>query len=234
MSGNSLVSIFKEHGGALSENKYSDVFGITHGHYSPNLGYPAWNYKSPIDKREIWRGECGLISDVISASTTDDISTSNSASKINYTDYEQEIDRKTIRKFEEFKIIFSSDEYVDGEISKTQVFLEALYNENRLVFERVFKKAWLYVFLSPKSSSLSDFILTAATLEYSMLNESADIMLIGSWSHASLDVKDAVLRAAESWQNPKHSEYLEKMTDIDDLYISEYRGKVIESLRRLG
>lgn len=220
----------------LPSHNHSGVFSISRDQFNKksNACYIWQGTNQKPENSTTWIIDSDSRSFISAASTINNrINATNSALSFNHSDYEKIIERKIAEKTDEFKLIFSRDEYIDGEVSRTQVFFESLYHENKIIFEAVFKKSWLHVFLDPKPSSLSDFILIAATLDYSMLNDNADIILVGSWSHKSLAVKDAILRAAESWQNPEHSDFLERMTDIDDEYLSEYKTRVIESLRSL-
>ncbi len=140
------------------------------------------------------------------------------------------IDFLVNEQFAKFKALFKSDEYCDGEISKTQMFFEYLYEKNIIVFREVFSRGWLYVYkLSP--TKLSDFICIAASMDYEMLGHHADALIVGAWSHKSLQVKDSVLRAMESWCIPEHLYYLDLMQDIDDVHVLDYRNKVAKLLR---
>ncbi|EKB14486.1 hypothetical protein [Aeromonas veronii] len=236
MSWQYFISNINEQSGAQAQRIYSDTLPITREGVDQKIGKHDWKVQGVIfENVSGWKNDNRLLSSDSGSlySADDGMNSSNSAAKVNYKDIGKVIDKRVEKKFEEFKILFSRDEYVDGEVSRTQLFFENLYRENKLVFERLFQKAWLHVFLDKKPSSLSDFILISASLDYSMLNENADVILVGSWSHKSLDVKDAILRAAESWQNPKHSAFLEQMVDIDDECLSEYKTRVMESLRGL-
>ncbi|MFM4981464.1 hypothetical protein [Aeromonas caviae] len=231
-----IISNFSEQSSSLPQSKYSDIFGITRESADKRVDKHDWKVqKVNFENVSGWKNDSHLLSADSSFlySTDDGVNTSNSAAKVYYKDIDKLVEERVAKKFEEFKTLFSRDEYIDGEVSRTQLFFEALYREDKLVFERLFQKAWLHVFLDKKPSSLSDFILISASLDYSLLKENADVILVGSWSHKSLDVKDAILRAAESWQNPKHSAFLEQMTDIDDECLTEYKARVMESLRGL-
>ncbi len=236
MSWLNIISNLSEQSSSLSQSKYSDIFGITRESADKSVDKPEWKVQSfSFENASGWKKISPLLSvdSGVLYYTDDGVNTSNGTAKVNYNDIDKLVEERVAKKFEEFKTLFSRDEYVDGEVSRTQLFFEVLYRDDKLVFERLFQKAWLHVFLDKKPSSLSDFILISASLDYSMLNENADVILVGSWSHKSLDVKDAILRAAESWQNPKHSAFLEQMTDIDDECLSEYKARVMESLRGL-
>ena len=133
-------------------------------------------------------------------------------------------------KFSQFKSIFKNDEYYDGEISKTQMFFEHLYEKDSNLLREVFSRGWLHAY-KLSSAKLSDFICIASSIDYDILTNHADMLILGAWGHQSLQVKDSVLRAMESWCVPAHLYYLDSMQNIDDDHVNAYRKRVAELLR---
>lgn len=150
--------------------------------------------------------------------------------KSSYQSYKRSFESSLNAKIAEFNIIFNRDEYIDGEISKTQIFLEKLYSEDSVIFEKLFNKVWLGLYSSGKEERLSEYILFASMLDVEMLGDNADILIVGSWSYESISVRDAILRAVESWQESKYVNYLSRMGNTGVKYLDEYKDSIIRSL----
>ncbi|MGL6263200.1 hypothetical protein ACSZMC_04560 [Aeromonas jandaei] len=134
----------------------------------------------------------------------------SSVADAGHLDIFEEFKKISAEKCSQFRAIFKNDEYFDGEVSKTQMFFEMLYQNSPFVFHEVFSYGWTYAFKKLSPNKLSDFICVAASIDYEILTHHADAMIVGAWSHSDLQVKDSVLRAIESWGVAEHILYLEK------------------------
>lgn len=124
----------------------------------------------------------------------------------------------------------NSEDYQDGEISKTHLYLETLFHQNQMQFREVFQQVWLKLY-SQDAEGLRDFICISAGLDYDWLQDRADALVLGSFLHRDENVNEAGLRAVESWDNPTHSDLLSNSKPFEDPYLEEYRKSVISSLR---
>lgn len=123
-----------------------------------------------------------------------------------------------------------TDEFIEGDISKTQLYLENLYKENPLIFREVFEATYLQLFIE-KPIVFYNFICNIASIDYSWLEEKADSLIIVALSHNSSLVNEATIRAIEYWEQPKHIEYLKQIREFDVPWLNDYKNQVIECLR---
>jgi len=125
------------------------------------------------------------------------------------------------------------DEYIEGEVSKTELFFENLYKQNIYVFRECFQKAWLRLYSDKNPDLIGTFINIASTLDYTWLEDRADTLVLAAYAHKDSYVNDSILRAIESWEQPVHLTYLEQMKPLDIDWLDNYRLSVIKHLRNL-
>lgn len=221
--------------GGTGEENFNSRLGVT-GHKSHTASYSVASWSTTCEIISL--GKSAIEPSSVTRIATNSIlggdalihlkrTSSSNSSGVNVGDgFESRVNNKLAQ----FKSIFKNDEYYDGEISKTQMFFENLYEVDINLFREVFSRGWLYAY-KQSPAKLSDFICVASSIEYDKLTHYADILIIGAWSHESLRVKDSVLRAMESWCEASHLEYLNSMQAIDDIHVNAYRQRVSELLR---
>jgi len=124
-----------------------------------------------------------------------------------------------------------ADDFVPGELSKTGLYLENLYRKDKALFRDCFQKAWLELFIRDERH-MANFICIASTLDYDMLEDRADTLVIAGFSHVSTLVNEAVIRAVEMWEQEKHIEYLKNMRPANIGWLDNYKDSVIRDLER--
>ncbi len=129
-------------------------------------------------------------------------------------------------------LLFSED-YVEGEITKTQLYLEGLYKENPFVFREVFQRVWLDLFRNKNTYELRNFICVASCLEYEILGDKADAIILAASVYDDKYVNEAALRAAEGWGNPQLALYLNGIRDFGISWLDNYKKSVIDYLGRM-
>ncbi|EMX5978162.1 hypothetical protein AAHF30_004400 [Escherichia coli] len=129
-------------------------------------------------------------------------------------------------------LLFSED-YVEGEITKTQLYLEGLYKENPFVFREVFQRVWLDLFRNKNTYELRNFICVASCLEYEILGGKADAIILAASVYDDKYVNEAALRAAEGWGNPQLALYLNGIRDFGISWLDNYKKSVIDYLGRM-
>ncbi|EES2369640.1 hypothetical protein [Escherichia coli] len=129
-------------------------------------------------------------------------------------------------------LLFSED-YVEGEITKTQLYLEGLYKENSFVFREVFQRVWLDLFRNKNTYELRNFICVASCLEYEILGDKADAIILAASVYDDKYVNEAALRAAEGWGNPQLALYLNGIRDFGISWLDNYKKSVIDYLGRM-
>ncbi|EGQ9716317.1 hypothetical protein FWP28_18800 [Vibrio alginolyticus] len=126
------------------------------------------------------------------------------------------------------------DDFVEGEISKTQLYLEKLHLRDPFLFRDSFTRAWVKLFGLDNEVHIYTLASVASCLPYEWLEHHGITLILGCSSHPSLLVNEACLRLAEAWEQHDHVEYLKKMRTFDYPWLEEYRVNVIEFLERLS
>lgn len=134
------------------------------------------------------------------------------------------------RKQKEIIRFVLSDDYIEGEISKTQLFLEKLYAEDKYLFKASFQKAWLQLYSQEKDVFLQMFINISSGIDYELLQDCGDSLVLASYGHKNPLIKEAAIRAIEAWEQSAHLGYLRKMEPFSISWLESYRQEVIEYL----
>lgn len=123
-----------------------------------------------------------------------------------------------------------SDEFIEGETSKTVMMLESIYLKEPDIFGDVFQLVWLYLFGQENSYELRKLVNMASSIEYEWLNDKADALVLSACGHKDIYVNEAAIRAAESWEQPTHAQYLRNIKLFDVPWLEDYKQSVIEFL----
>lgn len=143
-------------------------------------------------------------------------------------DFEIQVSKCTSRLIE----LTCSEDYIEGEISKTQIYLEFLYDKNQELFQESFQRAWVQLYRMD-DYHVKNFINFASTIEYEWLGNKADAMIMGVCSLENELISEAAIRAVESWGEKSFVSVLERMRKFDADWVEEYKEAVIEYLRSL-
>lgn len=127
--------------------------------------------------------------------------------------------------------LLKSDDYIEGEITKSQIFLESLYDKSTNLFGEVFQNVWLKLYNN--NYELRKYLCIASCMEYQMLKDKADVLVLGGASHADPFVNEAALRAAEAWADPKFLIYFEQLREFEFDWLNDYKNSVVEYLEHL-
>ncbi|MCF5910834.1 hypothetical protein K3H35_18850 [Aeromonas veronii] len=129
----------------------------------------------------------------------------------------------------EFMRIFLRDDFVEGEISVSELFLERIANEYPIAFSKFFHKIWKELFFTNHDTVLAcRFINFVASIDYDLIGKTnADFMLIAALGHKSSQLNESALRAIEFWSQPHFKEILENIRSFTDESLNEYKRKVV-------
>jgi hypothetical protein len=144
---------------------------------------------------------------------------------------EVELKIKANNKSEEAIAILKSEYFIEGEISKTEVYFEKLYSYNKLLFAETFQKTWLKLYKEGKPQLISNFICIISTFEYEWLDENADTLILAACAHYDPFVNEAALRAIESWGIAEHIEYLNSIRTFEIQWLEDYKQEIKEQLQ---
>lgn len=123
-----------------------------------------------------------------------------------------------------------SEEYIDGEISKTHLYLETIREKHPIQFPDVFQQVWLRLFRDD-ALRFRNFICIAAGLNYNHLKDRADALVLGAFAHVDEDVNEAGIRAVESWGVSSHYSLISNLRPFNDSFLEEYRIAVLADLK---
>ena len=140
------------------------------------------------------------------------------------------IANKAAKKAEYLISLSQKDEFVEGEVSAVEIYLEALYKESPNLFSETFQKCWLKLYLLNNASVLADFISIISAIEYDWLSDKADVLVLAGCAHSDTYVNEATLRAIEAWEQPSHIEYLSNIRQFESSWLEEYRMEVIRHI----
>ncbi len=126
--------------------------------------------------------------------------------------------------------ILKSDDFIPGELSKTELYLENLHAKNVSLFRDSFQKAWLELYRD-NENHIANFICISSSLDYDLLEDRADTLVIAGYAHISPIVNEAVIRAIEMWGQEAHIAYLENMRPTEISWLDDYRDEVIRDLK---
>ncbi|CAK4070097.1 hypothetical protein [Vibrio sp. 16] len=127
------------------------------------------------------------------------------------------------------------DDYIEGEVSKTQLYLEKmLLDKGVATFKESFQKAWLRLFALDNPKHLYTFASIASCIPYEWLDTHGVALIIGCSAHKNNLVNEACIRMAESWERPEHAKYLENIEPFSVDWLEEYRLETIEFLKELA
>lgn len=164
-----------------------------------------------------------------SSSKTHNIS-SNSSSFFNAPDIDI---LELARSSRQLKYFVISDDYIEGEITKTQLYLEQLHTKGNQLFKETFVSVWVELYASDNPKYLYTFISIASCIPYEWLEHHGDALILGCCAHESELVNEACIRLSESWENKSHAAQLEKMKSFECDWLEEYRLETIEYLKEL-
>jgi hypothetical protein len=119
------------------------------------------------------------------------------------------------------------DEFVAGEVSAAEIYLESIYNESPALFSETFQKCWLKLYSFDKSNVLADFICNISSINYDWLKDKADALVIAGCAHRDPYVNEATLRAIEAWEKPSHISYLRNVRKFELEWLEDYKKDVI-------
>lgn len=122
------------------------------------------------------------------------------------------------------------EEFVEGEVSAVEVYLESLHQENPALFLEAFQKCWLKLYALDNTFVLADFISIVSSIDYNWLNDKADVLVLSGCAHTDPYVNEATLRAIEAWEQPAHIEYLNNVRQFELDWLEEYRMDVVSHI----
>ncbi|RBM83956.1 hypothetical protein [Vibrio paracholerae] len=134
----------------------------------------------------------------------------------------------------QLKSFIIADDFIEGEVTKSQLYLEQLHSRGQHLFREVFLRVWVELFSVDNPKHLYTFISVSSCIPYEWLKHHGDALILGCCSHDSTLVNESCIRLAESWENPQHADQLEKMREFQESWLESYRLQTINYLKGLN
>lgn len=138
----------------------------------------------------------------------------------------EEISKKAAKKADYLVSLSVKEEFVEGEVSAVEIYLESLYSESPVLFLETFQKCWLKLYTLDNALVLADFISIVSSIDYEWLKDKADVLVLSGCAHTDPYVNEATLRAIEAWEQPAHIDYLNNVRPFELDWLEEYRVDV--------
>ena len=127
------------------------------------------------------------------------------------------------------------DEYIEGDVGKTHLYLENIYLTKGVdVFRDSFQLTWINLFTNNNPTYLYTLACISAGLPFEWFETHGLSALLGCSSHKSELVNEACIRMAESWEQPDHALYLDNMRSFDIEWLEKYKLETIIFLKSLS
>ena len=141
-------------------------------------------------------------------------------------------DMKIERAVTEITNLISKDEYIDGEISSSEKYMEEAYRSDD--FDCV-KEALMKVYTKYYSDSdtVSGILMMISRVPYDSVDPQGTLMALGLLTHKDLEVRDKAIQCFERWNSKKGLGIL-KNIECSPKWLQDYAEKVIEYIEEEG
>ncbi len=146
---------------------------------------------------------------------------------------EAEIRNKAISQYEnEIRILIRQDEFIDGEVSRSERYMKEGYEQGQLDF---IADALMRVYSSNlgEAHMLEGILTMIASVPYEAISPKGQIMAMGLLSNKTLSVRDKAIQCFERWNSKKGLDYLKNIS-CSPKWLQNYVDKVVMYIERDG
>lgn len=146
---------------------------------------------------------------------------------------EAETREKTISQYaNEIRILIQQDEFIDGEISRSERYMKEGYERGQLDF---IADALMRVYSSSlgEAHMLEGILTMIASVPYEAISPKGQIMAMGLLVNKTLSVRDKAIQCFEKWNSKKGLAYLKNIS-CSPIWLQKYVDKVIMYIERDG
>ena len=146
---------------------------------------------------------------------------------------EVETREKTIAQYaNEICILIQQDEFIDGEISRSEQYMKEGYEQGQLDF---IADALMRVYSSSlgEAHMLEGILTMIASVPYEAISPKGQIMAMGLLVNKTLSVRDKAIQCFEKWNSKKGLAYLKNIS-CSPIWLQKYVDKVIMYIERDG
>lgn len=178
-------------------------------------------------------------------STAADIPVTSSVTSEAYNDSSIESEESTIQKnfaqyrkrkvdeySEEILSIFMNDEFIDGEVSQSEIYMEKHFNENTSIYIlEALNNILVKNFDIPHI--LEGVLTMLSSISYKAASPEGISMCVSLLEHKSLAVKDKAVQTFERWNSKEAITILENL-NCSPIWFQNYINDVISALKEGG
>lgn len=141
-------------------------------------------------------------------------------------------DEKIDRLVNEISILIQHDEFLDGEISQSEMFMKEEYSNNDMeyVIEALMRLYYANLF---NVHVLEGILVMIASVPYESVEPKGQIMAMGLLTNKELIIRDRAIQCFERWNSRKGLIAL-KSLDCHPKWLQNYVNKVIMYIERDG
>lgn len=182
----------------------------------------------------------GVVQNILGNETTIKIISRNTSEGMpiyyNDTDIEKEMqafrNRKIMRLSHEINMIINHDEYLDGEISQSEIFMKNAYANEQMDYVT---EALMQIYSSNLLNThiLEGILVMISCVPYEAVQPKGQIMAMGLLSNKELVIRDRAIQCFERWNSKKGLVTL-KSLDCQPKWLQKYVDKVIMYIERDG
>lgn len=132
----------------------------------------------------------------------------------------------------EISTLISRDEFIDGEVSKSEKYMESVYQGDD--FDCI-KEALMKVYTKNFSDShmMEGILMMISRVPYASVDPQGTVMALGLLAHKDLGVRDKAIQCFERW-NSKRGLAILKNIKCSPKWLQNYADKVITYIEKEG
>ena len=140
--------------------------------------------------------------------------------------------RKILQCENEILAIIQSDDYIDGEVSKSELYMEEAFENNQLDYVQ---EALMQIYYSNIQNAhiLEGVLIMFSCMPYDAVEPKGQIVAMGLVSNKELIVKDRAIQCFERWNSKRGLDVLRSL-DCHPNWLQKYVDKVIMYIERCG
>ena len=146
---------------------------------------------------------------------------------------EAEVREKIISQYvNEIRILIRQDEFIDGEVSRSERYMKEGYAQGQLDF---IADALMRVYSSNlgEAHMLEGILTMIASVPYEAISPKGQIMAMGLLANKTLSVRDKAIQCFERWNSKKGLDYLKNIS-CSPKWLQNYVDKVVMYIERDG
>lgn len=141
----------------------------------------------------------------------------------------QEFRKGKIMQFSnEISIIINHDEYVDGEVSQSEMFMKEAYENEQMDYVM---EALMQIYMDSLSNIhvLEGILVMISCVPYEVVQPKGQTIAMGLLSNRELLIRDRAIQCFERWNSKKGLDVLRSL-DCQPKWLQRYVDKIIKSM----